>query len=246
MKKHVYLKFAGTLVLFALVGAAIGYGSGALLSDLGVAKVYDLRRWLAQLASQAAFWVLAANLVLLAVGFGFCLRARNLGARALEKEVDQLYEKAEEALCRAMTLANISVVLGLAAFGVACCDMDVVMRSLPLFIIGEALGMALQHLTVRRTQALNPEKKGSVFEARFVRQWYDSCDEAQREQIGWAAFKSFRVMQSIFAWAFVPLAVLGCYGLVGPLVFLVWGGLWMVQMVSYSFYARKAEKGQIQ
>ena len=141
MKKHIYLKFAGTLVLFALVGAAIGYGSGALLSDLGVAKVYDLRRWLAQLASQAAFWVLAANLVLLAVGFGFCLRGRNLGARALEKEVDQLYEKAEEALCRAMTLANISVVLGLAAFGVACCDMDVVMRSLPLFIIGEALGM---------------------------------------------------------------------------------------------------------
>ena len=53
-------------------------------------------------------------------------------------------------------------------------------------------------------------------------------------------------MQSIFAWAFVPLAVLGCYGLVGPLVFLVWGGLWMVQVVSYSFYARKAEKGQIQ
>ena len=245
MKKSVYLKFAGTLILFALVGAAIGYGSGALLSDLGVAKIYDLRRWLAQLASQAAFWVLAADLALLAVGFLFCLRGKNLGARALEKETDRLYEKAEAALCRAMTLANISVVLGMAAFGVACCDADVLLRSLPLFLLAEGLGMVLQHLTVRRTQALNPEKKGSVFEARFVRQWYDSCDEAQREQIGWAAFKSFRVMQSLFAWAFVPLALLGCYGLVGPLVFLVWGGLWMVQIVSYSVYARKAEKGQM-
>lgn len=245
MKKHVYLKFAGTLVLFALVGAALGFGTGKVLDSLGVAKVYDMGRQLSHLASQGAFWLLVANLAILAAGFFFWAQGRSLAVQALEREEDELYEKAEEVLCRSVILAAVSTVLGMAAFGMACCEMEVVLRSLPLFLLEEGAAVVLQHLSVSKVKVINPEKKGNVFETRFTREWYNSCDEAERGQIGWAAYQSYCFMQRVYAWAFVPLALLGCYGLVNPLVFVLWGGLWLGQTVSYSLNSRKAEKGKM-
>ena len=61
------------------------------------------------------------------------------------------------------------------------------------FLVGN-LGVAvvLQQKLVDITKRLNPEKQGSVYDTRFQKKWFDSCDEAEQAIIGQCAFKAFQ------------------------------------------------------
>ena len=37
-----------------------------------------------------------------------------------------------------------------------------------------------------------PEKKGNVFDVKFQKDWYESCDELEKLQIGNACYKTFK------------------------------------------------------
>ena len=50
---------------------------------------------------------------------------------------------------------------------------------------------------------MNPEKKCSVYDSKFQNKWLASCDEAERQQIGQAAFHAYSLTSRacIFIWA---------------------------------------------
>lgn len=75
-----------------------------------------------------------------------------------------------------------------------------------------------QQKLVDLTKRLNPEKKGSVYDVKFQKKWYESCDEAERAVIGRCAFKAYQAMSMsclilwavlglggmFFSWGFMP------------------------------------------
>lgn len=78
--------------------------------------------------------------------------------------------------------------------------------------------MIVQQKLVDLTKRLNPEKRGSVYDTKFQKKWYDSCDEAERAIIGQCAFQAYQAMcwtcmalwvvfalgGMFFSWGFLP------------------------------------------
>ena len=56
-----------------------------------------------------------------------------------------------------------------------------------------AISFVIQKKAIDLVKALNPEKKGSLLDANFSKQWSDSCDEAEKIAIGKAAYQAYNV-----------------------------------------------------
>ena len=95
------------------------------------------------------------------------------------------------------------------------------------FLVNLFAPMVLQQKLVDLTKRLNPEKHGSVYDSKFQKKWYESCDEAERAVIGQCAMKAYRAMcytcmglwvvftlgGMFFNWGFLPaLAVCIVWG----------------------------------
>ncbi|MDE6260359.1 MAG: DUF3169 family protein [Oscillospiraceae bacterium] len=99
---------------------------------------------------------------------------------------------------------------------------------LAAFLVGGlALSTIFQQKLVDLTKRLYPEKQGSVYDTKFQKKWYQSCDEAERLVIGQCAFKAYQAMcrtcmalwavfglgGMFFDWSFLP-AMVAC---------IIWG-----------------------
>ena len=95
------------------------------------------------------------------------------------------------------------------------------------FLVDLLAPVVLQQKLVDLTKRLCPEKQGSVYDTKFQKKWYGSCDEAERILIGQCAFQAYRAMTTacmalwvvfalggmFFSWGFLPAAA----------VCIVWG-----------------------
>lgn len=110
------------------------------------------------------------------------------------------------------------------------------------FMANFVVCVVLQQKLVDLTKRLNPEKQGSVYDTKFQKKWYESCDEAERLIIGQCAMKAYQAMGRVclglwlvfllggmfFDWGFLPSLA----------VCIVWG----VGQSVYSWYAVKLGK----
>ena len=98
---------------------------------------------------------------------------------------------------------------------------------LAAFLIDLFAPMMLQQKLVDLTKQLNPEKKGSVYDPKFQKTWYGSCDEAERAAIGQCAFKAYQAMVMVCMVLWVVFALGGMFfdwGFLPALaVCVVWG-----------------------
>ena len=98
---------------------------------------------------------------------------------------------------------------------------------LTAFLADLFLPMILQQKLVDLTKALNPEKQGSVYDTKFQKKWYESCDEAERAVIGQCAFKAYQAMCRVCLGLWAVFALGGMFfswGLLPAMaVCIVWG-----------------------
>ena len=107
---------------------------------------------------------------------------------------------------------------------------------LAAFLIDLFAPMVIQQKLVDLTKKLYPEKRGSVYDTRFQKKWYESCDEAERAMIGQCAMKAYQSMVTtclvlwavsalggvFFDWGFLPaMAVCVVWG-AGQSVYCYW------------------------
>ena len=73
---------------------------------------------------------------------------------------------------------------------------------------------------------MNPEKKGSIYDEKFQKLWWESCDEAERRQIGQASYKAYSTASKFCAYFWGALFLgnmIFDYGfLPGAAVLVVW------------------------
>jgi hypothetical protein len=163
-------------------------------------------------------------------------------------EDDNVYDQVEHDLSVGLIINTANQILVFLFFGVA----GVLMYN-PITVLLSVLGMLLalvlcvryQRRTVDLLRELNPEKDGSVYDVKFQKKWLASCDEAERAQIGEAAYHSFRLMNS-YAYPLLWLvAVLGGmtfdWGAVPVVMISI---LWMIQVMTYNWKALQLQKGK--
>lgn len=113
---------------------------------------------------------------------------------------------------------------------------------LAAFLIDLFAPMALQQKLVDLTKRLYPEKQGSVYDTKFQKKWYDSCDEAERLIIGQCALKAYQAMATACMALWVVFALGGMFFSWGFLpamgVCIVWG----VGQSVYAWWSMKLDK----
>ena len=93
------------------------------------------------------------------------------------------------------------------------------------------------------TKEINPEKRGSVYDMKFQERWLESCDEAERRQIGQASYKAYTTLNKFCPYCWIVLFLGNMvfhYGFLPSSVVLL---VWAVLTVSYTREAIRLSRG---
>ena len=116
--------------------------------------------------------------------------------------------------------------------------------SVLLLIVEVAWTVTIQSKTINAIKVLYPEKRGSVWDTKFSKDWYSSCDEAEQQLIGQYCYRTFLIMNSVYPVAMVLLALLALFDMVTPFACFLVGLLWLIQQTVYMVTAHQKEHGK--
>ena len=235
---RIYITFAVVLVICGLIGGTAGYA--AISNQL---SVQDLSQWANQMLSAPGPWWFAPGLLLLSASTWFYIRGRRLLPQA--KEDDEVFPRVNLTLGRAMFLANLSTVFMFLAMALSYSASWGLVWSVLLSVVHLVWVMTMNARIVAATKQISPEKQGNVFDFKFQQDWYESCDEAERQQTAQCSYQSFKVMTTIFPIVMAVLALLAIIDLVAPTYSLLVGALWLVQQFVYNYTALKLDKARL-
>lgn len=229
-------KFFRTLLVAGLIGGVLGGLSGlagCFLRDGSFAANFSA------LLQAASPWILlVCATVLLGIGLHLYRSARNT-FRSWDGEDEDVMQQVDEQLSWAMLLENLTLIAGFFCFSAGDSGLSEMhlpnMALLPaVFIASLTLAILLQQKTVDLIKEINPEKKGSIYDEKFQKIWWESCDEAERRQIGQASYKAYSTASKFCAYfwgvLFLGNMIFGYGFLPGAAVLVVWG----VLTVSYA------------
>ncbi|WP_125114894.1 DUF3169 family protein [Agathobaculum sp. Marseille-P7918] len=239
-KSTIYIRFAVGMLVCAALGAIGGWYVGAAENDLFAA----LNAFNRTLAAPGLWWF-APGYLLLAVGTVYFFRAKSLLPQA--EANDHAFEEADRRLCLALILSGVCMVLLFIALGISGHAMlagPVAILFMVHTLVHLVWIVALQAVTVKATKAIHPEKRGNVFDTKFQKDWYQSCDEAEQQKIGQCSYFCFRLMSTIFPIAMLLLFFLSSSKMVQPGWVLLVGLLWLAQQLSYQCMAYHLDHGK--
>ena len=236
-KRKIFWKFILIMLICALAGGTIGF----LLTAGGQRVTAALEAVMAGLQQYAVIAQLAL-LILPIVAACFYFRGRQLSAAA-DPSQDDAYGPADRSYDLSMNWTSAAQIFSFTCFSIGLTGSPGarLLIQTALFFCTEVLSLCLQNLCVKATKALYPEKRGNLLDINFKKDWLDSCDEAELQMIGRAAYKSMAATQYAILLAFLFTMFLSLSGLMTPVVPLAIGVIWFVQVQSYMAACRKLE-----
>ena len=222
------------LILFvaAIFGGVLGFAAGWLghdnLSEVIAAVVADG-------LIAAAPWALLGTSVVSMVLILWLYRGAKAIYTGWDGEDDDVMDRADQKLNWALLLTAAQLVLDMFFFAVAQSAHNMTaLWSVLFFLVSIFLLVFAQQKIVDLTRKMNPEKKGSVYDTKFKKKWFESCDEAEQKQIGRAAYKAFNVVSTacpILWGALLLLSYAFNFSLLMPTFIVCF--IWLLQQVSY-------------
>lgn len=232
---RIYVTFAVIIIICGLIGGIAGYAT--ISNEL---SMHDLSQQLNQALSAPGPWWFLPGLLLLAASTWLYFRGKRMLPQALAD--DDVFPQANLTLGRAMFLANLATVLMFLAMALSYASSWGFNLSWFL-LIGHIIWMAaIQARIISATKKLFPEKRGDIFDFKFQKDWYESCDEAERQQSAQCSYQAFKVMGLIFPGIMAILSILSVIDLVAPSYSLLVGGLWLVQQFVYNYTSLQMDK----
>ena len=98
---------------------------------------------------------------------------------------------------------------------------------------------SFQKKAVNLEKMLNPEKKGSIYDFRFQKKWYENLDELEKRQVGIASYKAYRIVNMTCLVMMIVTIFLGMIVKITILPIFIIGALWLVQILSFSIESIK-------
>ena len=223
------------LILFvaAIFGGIVGFAAGWVGHD-NISEV--IASAVTSGLTAAAPWALmGTSVVSLAAILWLYLGVKGLFT-AWDGEDDDVMDRADEKLNWALLLTASQYVLDMFFFAVAESGGSPLggILGVLFFIVSAFTLVFAQQKIVDLTRKMNPEKQGSVYDTKFKKKWFESCDEAEQKQIGQAAYKAFNVVSTACPILWAALLLLSYafnFDLLMP-VFVVCL-LWLLLQVSY-------------
>ena len=240
-----WLKFVLILLLSAAGGAVLGYSAAWLADNAALGALADTVGRAA--GACVPFAVLAAALFLIPAVV--CLRRGQALFARWDGEEEETPELADSILSWSLLWLTAAQLGGFLLFGVAA-SLAPLGYADPMALLpaaGEMLFLtlsiiALQRRVVDLTRRFNPEKQGSVYDFKFQKKWLASCDEAERQRIGQAAYSSFLVTSRTSMIVWIAMVLVNLYLPIGPLPVLAALVPWGAGQISYLAACLKMER----
>ena len=237
-------KYLLIMLAAAVFGGVTGFAAGWLghdgLSEAIVAAVTHA------LTAAAPWALLVTSVVSLAVILWLYRGARGLFA-GWDGEDETVMDRADEKLNWALLLTSTQLVLNLFFFAAAESGDSPLggLVGVLVFVLSAFLMVFAQQKIVDLTRRMNPEKQGSVYDLHFKKKWLESCDEAERKQIGQAAYKAFTVANTACPMLWVMLLLIGfafnCNVLLPVFTVCL---VWLLLIVSYCLESIRLGRGK--
>ena len=247
-------KKIGLFTVITVISGFVGFIVGAIgvrlvvsLEESGLSFVEFWNQVQKDFSVPASFLMIILDMIFILIAFSYFEKAKKLWKS--ETDEDEKYELVDKKLSMSIMFSNITYFLNFAFFGFAFYSgmafvedvseswLLVYMRMIDLIVFIATLftSLAIQKSCVNLTKLMNPEKKGSIYDMKFDKVWYASCDEAERMQIGVASYKAFRtvnntviVLLTIFVLAsmffeigILPIIIVTVIGLVNNITYAV-------------------------
>lgn len=213
----VILVFAG---FFGGILGAIGMGLVNSMEKSGLTFVEFWNQLQREFAVPASFLLIILDVMFIIISFSYLSKAKKLWKSDVDE--DEKYEVVDRKLSISIVISNVCYFINFAFFGFAFYTglsfvegiseswLHIYMRTIDLVVFTATLfiNLAIQKSCINLTKLMNPEKKGSIYDMKFDKVWYQSCDEAERMQIGLASYKAFQAVNNTLI-ALMVIFVLG-------------------------------------
>ena len=228
------------------LGAVIGFTGLIVLNLLGENNVADALAGLGTGLAKAAPWLLAAcGAVELISGLILYRRAKAI-LRGWDGEDETVPERAEKPLNLAMWISSMALIaaffLMTAAYssGMASkSDAFGMLGGVASFVAVMVITIILQQRLVDLVKQLYPEKKASVYDTKFQKEWFDQCDEAEKAQIGVCAYHAYNAVNRTCMVLWLVFTVTALFLDTGILPVLTVCVVWAVSQSVYCWWANK-------
>ena len=242
-------KFTLSLLGSLLLGGAVGFAVG-LLRVFGLDAAALAEGLSAVLAAVTPWGIPVTSAVTLGTCFFLYRSAAKKFAAWNGGDEDETSESIDTALSWVLLLSAVQLLLNLfflSAFCIYWMDRDI--RALALvgvFVLSCGLVIFAQQKVVDLERKMNPEKHGSVYDAKFQKKWLDSCDESERRQIGEASRRAYMVTNRLCLGLWMVLVVLSMLFETSLLpvfvLLLIWGTMQVTYTLECIRLGREGEK----
>ena len=243
MKKKTGLKFALTMVACALFGALC-----SIIVNFSEQSLTDIIDNISDILIKNSTVLMFIGVVPLIIGSVFLVKARSVIEKINNLEEEE-FEKTHKTLSLALYVPSVLMPWLFVCFGFSVTynfgiESPYILMDLIIFILELAWVTILQYQIVEQTKKILPEKRGNVLDSKFQKEWYSSCDEAEKQIIGEACYISYKTMNMVYPILFaIMIFVCSLYDL-SPFIFLMVGVLWLIQILSYLIPSYKLEHGK--
>ena len=191
-------KFLLVMLGGLVLGGVIGFAGMFILSAAGQDSLTAALAGLGTGLAKAAPWLLAVcGAVELIAGLILYRQAKAI-VRGWDGEDETVPERAEKPLNLALWISSMAMVAAFflltAAYSVGTASKTEVfgmLGGIAAFSAVMVITIILQQRLVDLVKRLYPEKKASVYDTKFQKEWLAQCDEAEKAQIGECAWHAY-------------------------------------------------------
>ncbi len=240
--------FAVILMISGFLGGvlgAIGIGLVESMEESGMTFVEFWNQLQRDFAVPASFLLIILDVIFIIISFSFLCKAKKLWKSDMDE--DEKYDAVDKKLSMSIIFTNVTYFINFAFFGFAFYAamsfvegvspnwLHVYMRMIDLVVFMATLfiSLAIQRSCVNLTKLMNPEKKGSIYDMKFDKVWYASCDEAERMQIGLASYKAFQAVNNTLIILLVIFVLGAMFFEIGILPIIVITVIALVNNITY-------------
>jgi len=253
-KKEDKKKLIILLVVTAL-SAVLGYLAGMMIDKLqkdGYGMPKFTEEVIGKLSLIMPIVLLVLNIILAIVAI-VCIKKSKKEYKLWDGEDEDAAEKMEDRVAIPLYMSSIVLIINIFLFAV-CANLDINSKLsdkwedilgialLSIFILSYVVVVVVQKKAIDFTKDMNPEKEGSIFDAKFVKKWENSCDEAQKLHIYKAGYAGYKVTSNVCSLLWIVCLAADLFGDVGLLPMTMVFIIWISSTIGYIVGGVKAEK----
>ena len=220
----------GALVLGFLIGLGLVFADGDWTTNLSAAVANTL--------AAAAPWLLYGTALVSALAmFLFYRKAKRL-YKTWQEEDEGTLQKMARLLSIGIQINGIAIILSYFFVAIPMCNIahfenGVFFLCLGGFVLQLVVMVVGQQKLVDFSKKLYPEKRGSIYDPKFQKVWFESCDEAERAIIGQACYTAYKATNTACLLLWLALVLLNMWFDFGLLPIAVVTVIWLVSAISY-------------